>query len=238
MTTVSTATTSPETCDVAPAEPFTAVFDRLPLTTIPLDEPGAEVGGAEAEQLAVGVDLVVGAGGVGLGRAEALGEADEHDPGRSRRRRRGSRRSRARRAARSTAARCRCGRRSRRPWSSRSKSFTATTPKSDGDERAGHDRRDAPQAEHDRRARPAPTTSVRPCVSPRWRDHAPQLLEEVALDLLDAEQLRHLADDDRQREADDEALEHRLGDEVGEEAEAQQAGRERDDAGDDRQHRR
>ena len=82
MTTVSTATTSPEICERAPAEPLTAVFDRLPLTTMPAAQPGAEVGGAEAEQLAVGVDLVVLAGGVGLGRAEPLGEADEHDPGR------------------------------------------------------------------------------------------------------------------------------------------------------------
>ena len=42
----------------------------------------------------------------------------------------------------------------------------------------------------------------------------PELLEEVAVALLDPEELRQLADDDRQREADDEALEHRLGDEV------------------------
>ena len=37
--TVSTATTSPDTCERAPAEPLTAVFDRLPLTTIPVDSP-------------------------------------------------------------------------------------------------------------------------------------------------------------------------------------------------------
>ena len=67
-------------------EPLTAVFDRLPLTTMPLERPGAEVRGAEAEQLAVGVDLVVVAGGVRLGRAEALGEADEHHADRGRRR--------------------------------------------------------------------------------------------------------------------------------------------------------
>ena len=39
----------------------------------------SEVRGAEAEQLAVGVDLVVVPGGVGLGRAQALREADQHD---------------------------------------------------------------------------------------------------------------------------------------------------------------
>ena len=69
------------------------------------------------------------------------------------------------------------------------------------------------------------------------RDDAPQLLEEVAFLLLDAEQLRHLADDDRQRESDDEALEHRLGDEVGEEAETQQPGGQREHAGHDRERR-
>ena len=39
VTTVSAATTSPESCDFAPAAPLTAVFDRLPFTTIPLDRP-------------------------------------------------------------------------------------------------------------------------------------------------------------------------------------------------------
>ena len=38
VTTVSAATTRPETCDLAPAPPLTAVLDRLPLTTIP-DRP-------------------------------------------------------------------------------------------------------------------------------------------------------------------------------------------------------
>jgi len=37
---------------------------------MPLDSP---------EQLAVGVELIVVAGGVGLRRAESLGEPDEHD---------------------------------------------------------------------------------------------------------------------------------------------------------------
>lgn len=39
MITVNAATTSPETWDLAPAEPFTAIFDRLALTTIPLANP-------------------------------------------------------------------------------------------------------------------------------------------------------------------------------------------------------
>ncbi len=42
VSTVINATTSPDTCDLAPAPPFTAVFDRLPLTTIPLDRPAVK----------------------------------------------------------------------------------------------------------------------------------------------------------------------------------------------------
>ena len=67
-------------------------------------------------------------------------------------------------------------------------------------------------------------------------DDAPELLEEVALLLLDAEQLRYLADDDRQGETDDEALEHRFGDEVGEESEAQQSSSDGEHAGHEGEH--
>ena len=66
-------------------------------------------------------------------------------------------------------------------------------------------------------------------------DEMPGLLEEVAVACTDPEQLRQLADDDRQREADDQAPEHRLADEVGEEAEAQQACDQGGEAGDQRQ---
>jgi hypothetical protein len=36
---VRAATTSPDTCERAPAAPFTAVLERLPFTTMPLDRP-------------------------------------------------------------------------------------------------------------------------------------------------------------------------------------------------------
>ncbi len=39
VSTVSAATTMPESCDTAPAETLTAVFDRDPLTIIPEDSP-------------------------------------------------------------------------------------------------------------------------------------------------------------------------------------------------------
>ena len=148
------------------AEPLTAVFDRLPLTTMPLPEPGAEVGGAEADQLAVGVDLVVVAGGVGLGRAEALGEADEHDADRRRAPAQVVVEARRRRAGRRRAARESMWPTISTPWSSRSKILTATMPKSDRDERPGYDRRDTPQRQHERQ-RETPTDQRAPCVSPR-----------------------------------------------------------------------
>ena len=81
----------------------------------------------------------------------------------------------------------------------------------------------------------APTARLAPCVSPRCVEHAPDLLEEVAVLLLDPEQLRHLARDDRQRDPDDEALEHGLGDQRGQEPEPHQTGDQRRQAGRDRE---
>ena len=49
----------------------------------PARQAGGEVGAAEPDHLAVGVDLVVVPGRVGLGRAEALGEADQRDADRA-----------------------------------------------------------------------------------------------------------------------------------------------------------
>jgi hypothetical protein len=41
VSTVSAAHTRPEICERAPAAPLTAVFERLPLTTMPLARPEA-----------------------------------------------------------------------------------------------------------------------------------------------------------------------------------------------------
>ncbi len=78
VTRVSTAAVVPESCDRAPALPLTAVFDRLPLTTMPLVRPAPTLAAPEPQQLAVGVDVVALTGGVGLGGPQTLGEADEH----------------------------------------------------------------------------------------------------------------------------------------------------------------
>ena len=166
----------------APAPPLTAVLDRLPLTTIPLDRPAPRLARAEAEQLAVGVDLVVLARGVGLRRAQPLGEADEHHPDAA-----GDQRAvvgqARRRAARSPAGRRRSHRRCRRRRR-RGRTATSRDAEQHRRQRARDDRRHAPQPEHDRQRGPA-----RPRASGRRRrpaaHHVPGLLEEVALALLD-----------------------------------------------------
>jgi hypothetical protein len=91
-----------------------------------------------------------------------------------------------------------------------------------GDERTRHSGRDLAQDEHDRQ-RAEPDGERAPLGVVELGEHVPRLLEEVALLLLDPEQLRELADDDRQGEPDDESLEDRFGDEVGDEAHAQHA---------------
>ena len=121
------------------------------------------------------------------------------------------------------------------PLSARSKSLTTTTPKMTATSEPGTTgaKRRSPSTS----ASDDAPTSERPAVGvAEVGDDSPQLLEEVALLLLDAEQLGHLADDDRQGEADDEPLEHRLGDEVGEEPEAQQSGAERQHPGHQGEH--
>ena len=98
-------------------------------------EPRADVRGAETDQLAVGVDLVVVLGGVGLGGAEPLHEADQHHSDG----RRGQIEvvaARRRPAARRREARSRSGRRSRRR-ASRSNRLTARMPRSTATSEAG-----------------------------------------------------------------------------------------------------
>ena len=71
---------------------------------------------------------------------------------------------------------------------------------------------------------------MRPLVHAEVAEEPPELFEEVAFGLFDPEELRHLADDDRQREADDESLEYGLRNEAREEPEPDQTGEERQHA--------
>ena len=106
------------------------------------------------------------------------------------------------------------------PWSSRSNSrhdddaeaaprpATRAPPARTGGGRA--------RAPAKRARRPA----SRAWVSPRLPRKSQSCSKKSPVALLDAEELRDLADHDRERQPDDEALEHRLRDEVGEEARA------------------
>ena len=115
---------------------------------------------------------------------------------------------------------------------SSAKALTAAIGADDGHERTRNARSEAAQAEDHRQRARADEQSQALRVA-EMGDEVPGLLEEVARPRADPEQLRQLADDDREREADDQALEHGRADELGQEAEAQQT---RDQGGDARRH--
>ena len=110
---------------------------------------------------------------------------------------------------------------------SRSNSVDGDDPEHDGDQRAGHDRRHALAGRATTTSEISADEQRQPLVSPSWPSRSHSCSKKSPSPFSTPKQLGQLPDDDRQREADDEALEHRLGDEVGEEAEPQQAGDER-----------
>ena len=107
------------------------------------------------------------------------------------------------------------------PCSSRSNRWTASDAAQHDDERAGNDGRDHLEPDDEDESGDA-DDEREPAGRAELAQQVPELLEEVALALLDAEELRQLPDHDRQGEADDESLHHRLGDEAREEAQAQE----------------
>ena len=93
------------------------------------------------------------------------------------------------------------------------------------------------------------TTIKRPAVTDRdeqrqqrrvrhVRDDRQQILEKRVLRKMDAEQLRDLIDDDHDRDAGLEADQHRLGDEVRDEAQPEHRGRDEQDRADEQRQRR
>jgi hypothetical protein len=79
--------------------------------------------------------------------------------------------------------------------------------KQHGDQRPRHHRRQLTEADDDGQRGEADEERG-PTRRAELAEHVPELLEEVPLLLPDTEQLRDLADDDRQGEPDDESLEH------------------------------
>ena len=131
----------------------------------PAAQAGGEVRGAEPEQLAVRVDVVVVARGVRLRRAEPLGEADERDARRARRQ--------VEVAAASTSGRPSGGSPASieptmsTPWLSSESSSTATTPSATATSEPGtagaNRRRPAPRRARARRRRASRALSRRGC---------------------------------------------------------------------------
>jgi hypothetical protein len=83
----------------------------------------------------------------------------------------------------------------------------------DRDKRPG-DHRSDPLESQDQRQRHQPDQQGQPVGLVELTEQVPELLEELAMAFGDPEQLGQLPDHDHEGQADDEALEHRLGDEV------------------------
>jgi hypothetical protein len=217
------------------AGPGGAVHGRLGEAAVHHHAAGqarAQVGGAEAEQLLVGVHLVVVGGRIAPGRAQALGEADQHDPGRGRGQVEVVGRGHGR------------GPQGRQPAVDlpddpdpvgvQVEQPDGGDPGQDRDQRPGHDRGQAPQPQDQGERGQADGQGGQAGLAELGQEVA-ELLEEVAAAPLDPEQVRELAGDDGQGQPDDEALEHRLGDEAGQEAQAQHPGQDGDEPGGDGQ---
>ena len=192
-------------------------------------QAGGEVGAAESDQFAVGVDALVLARAVGLGRCESLRERDEHHADAARGQSADVRQPDVGHAQRWQPA-------ADRPDDGHieAEHLHRANPSGDGHQRAG-DAGGEPAQANDHRQRQRSHEQCERLRVAQVGDQVPGLLEEVARSPVQPEQLGQLTDEDREREADDEALEHRLADEVGQEPQAQEARNHGSDTGDKRQ---
>jgi len=107
-------------------------------------------------------------------------------------------------------------------------------PEDDGDEWGrgpGHETTE----QHDDRQRRDTDRKGAPLCLAEVGDQVPGLVEEVAVASRDTEQLGELSDDDGECEADDEPLQHRLGDERRQESQARQTGHDPEETDHDRE---
>jgi hypothetical protein len=106
-----------------------------------------------------------------------------------------------------------------------------------GHQRRGYYRRDPAQHQHHGQRAQA-DHDRQPLRLAQVTDQVPELAEEVTFPLAHPQELRDLADDDGQRQADDESLEHGLGDEVRHESQPQQpCGQRQQPGGEGQRHR-
>ena len=220
VTSVRAAAVIEETCDLAPAAPFTAVLERLPLTTIPPVTP--------APRLPRRVRAAPGwcrcrspPAAYVLAAPRPSAKPTSMTPTRAP--------SSSRKSAPLTSGRPSDGSPESMvptmssPSSSRPRTVTAAIPAAATTSEpgtGGAQRRRASSGarltQPDRRRQRLRVAEV--------AQQVPALLEEVAAALVDADQRGQLSDHDRQGESDDEALEDGFGDERRQEAQAQEAG--------------
>lgn len=194
----------------------------------PRGQARAEVGETETEQLTIRIDVVPLAGGVGLGRTEALGEPHQHhtysgteqvdelvtrDVGQAE------------------------GRQPAVDVADHGQSVVVE-PEEPGDRdpaerhgQGGREHRNQPSEQHESREADQPDDQGQRVRLVEVGHDVPRLLEEVPASLRGAQEVRHLADHDGEREPDDEAFEHWLGDEGGQEAQPEQPGSQRHQPG-------
>ena len=160
----------------------------------PAGQSRGQVGRAEAEELGARVDRVVVLRGVRLGRAEALGEPDQQHPDGAAEQGQVVAAAHVRRAQRGQA---------RRDVADDVHAVLVEVedvdrgdPEGHRHERRRHHRQPALEAEHQGQRQHA--DGERPPLGvAEVRDQVPELLEEVTRALVDPEQRRQLADDDR-----------------------------------------
>ena len=147
--TVSAATMTPESCERRAGGAVHGGLGEAAVHDHPARKPGGEVGGAEADQLSVGIDRVVRPAGVALGRAQPFSEADEHDPSRGRDRLEivGQREAIGRSERRQPAVDLTDD---RDALGGEVEHRHDDDPEQHRDERAGHDRHEPSQHDHDR----------------------------------------------------------------------------------------
>ena len=218
VATAAPAVTSDAFCDCPPAAAHHGGLRRAAAGRHRAEQRAAEIGRAGGDQLAVGVDRRVGRARKGATRRDRLGEAHQRDAERARhqlldqrevgqRERREALRNQAdRRDARAPAGRRTTTRRCRRP----------PRPAAPANAATGAPCRSAP------RRSPAATASVSSEVSGRCCTTLSDVGEEALLGDVDAQQLGHLVEHDHEADAGLEAGQHRRGNEVGDEAQAQQ----------------
>ncbi len=219
----------PLTWLVAPMSSLTAVRDPLVPTGMPWVTPDGDLGDPEREQLLVGVDDLVVAGGEGAGGEDRVGEANEEDGQRSRDERR--RRPNATRPAATNDGRpLGTAPVTATPWEARSSAHEASDAEDHEQERARDALADPGQEDEERQPASAPTTTVA-----GWRRRGGAMMSSVSRmapssSLEIAHQLAELTEDQHDGDAGDVPDQHRLREVVGDPAEANEPGREEHEA--------